>query len=154
MGTSSIEAAYQPFADTLQGGGFTEPDSGWNASQVGAHIALSNELFSDLAERMHRGDEVSFNNSGVVDSEALLAYATGLGGLTGLAGAVRTSAARLARAYDSLSPEERARPIPMTLWHEGQIVRDSPTPLGDLIVGNGDFHLAMHYEQLQALQPS
>jgi hypothetical protein len=42
----------------------------------------------------------------------------------------------------------------MTLWHEGQIVRDSPTPLGDLIVGNGDFHLAMHYEQLQALQPS
>jgi hypothetical protein len=154
MGTSSIEAAYQPFADALQAGGFTEPGGGWNASQVGSHIALSNELFSDLAERMHRGDEVSFNNSDVVDDEALLAYAKERGGVAGLADAVRTSAARLARAYDELTPQERARPIPMTLWHEGQIVRDSPTPLGDLITGNSDFHLAMHSEQLQALAPS
>lgn len=154
MDRASIEAAYQPFADALQAGGFTEPGTGWNAGQIGAHISLNNELFSDIAERMHRGDEVSYNNSGVVDDDALLAYASGRGGLPGVAAAVRTSAARLARAYDDLTPQERARPIPMTLWHEGQIVRDSPTPLGDLIVGNGDFHLAMHFEQLQALQPS
>lgn len=154
MDRASIEAAYQPFADALQAGGFSEPDTGWNAGQVGAHIALSNELFSDIAERMHRGDEVSFNNSAVVDDGALLAYASELGGLAGLATAVRTSAARLALAYDSLTPEERVRPIPMTLWHEGQIVRDNPTPLGDLIVGNGDFHLAMHFEQLKVLAPA
>jgi hypothetical protein len=40
----------------------------------------------------------------------------------------------------------------VTIVHEGQVVRDSPMPLGDLIIGNGEYHLAMHYEQLQALQ--
>ena len=43
--------------------------------------------------------------------------------------------------------------MPTRIWHEGQIVRDSPMPIGELILGNGDFHLAMHMEQLKALLP-
>ncbi len=39
------------------------------------------------------------------------------------------------------------------IWHEGQIVRASPMSIGELILGNGDFHLAMHLEQLHALLP-
>jgi hypothetical protein len=38
----------------------------------------------------------------------------------------RASAARLAEAYDRLSEDERDRPVPTRIWHEGQIVRDSP----------------------------
>jgi hypothetical protein len=41
MGAKQIEAAYVPFARTLRGGGFSEPDVGWNASQIGAHISLA-----------------------------------------------------------------------------------------------------------------
>lgn len=154
MQTSPVQAAYLPFADSLQAGGFTDPETGWTAAQVGAHVSLSNEIFSDLAERMHRGEGVSFDNSPVQDDAGLLAYAEEQGDLAGLAEAVRTSAARLARAYGNLTEEERARPIPVTMWHEGQIARDQPMPLGELILGHGDYHLAMHQQQLQALRAS
>jgi hypothetical protein len=60
---------------------------------------------------------------------------------------------RLEKAYDQLSAQERDRPVPTRIWHEGQIVRDSPMSIGELIVGNGEFHLAMHVEQLRALLP-
>jgi hypothetical protein len=154
MQASPIQAAYLPFAELLQAGGFTDPDTGWTAGQVGAHVSLSNEIFSDLAERMHKGEDVSFHNSPVQDDAGLLAYAAEQGDLAGLAEAIRTSAGRLAQAYGNLTGEERARPIPVTMWHEGQIARDQPMPLGELILGNGDYHLAMHLGQLQALRPS
>ena len=154
MDLSPIQAAYLPFAESLETGGFTAPDTGWTAGQVGAHVSLSNEIFSDLAERMHKGEHVSFDNSPVQDDAGLLAYAEDQGDLAGLAEAIRASAARLARAYDNLTEEERTRPIPVVMWHEGQIARDQPMPLGELILGHGDFHLAMHLEQLQALRHS
>jgi len=151
MGTQQIQMAYLPFAETLRKGGFSEPDTGWNASQIGAHIALNNELLSDLADRLHRGEDISYDNSTIADDASLLAYARHLGDLGDLADAVQTSAGRLAESYDSLTEQERVRPIPAMIWHDGQIARDSPIPLGELIVGNGEFHLAMHQQQLQAL---
>jgi hypothetical protein len=45
-----------------------------------------------------------------------------------------------------------ARPIRVRIWHEGQIVRDGPMTIGELIVGNGEFHLAMHHKQLEDLR--
>ena len=130
MQASPIQAAYLPFAELLQSGGFTDPDTGWTAGQVGAHVSLSNEIFSDLAERMHKGEDVSFDNSPVQDDAGLLAYAAEQGDLAGLAEAIRTSAGRLAQAYGNLTEEERARPIPVTMWHEGQIARDQPNAAG------------------------
>jgi len=153
MDASPIQAAYLPFAGTLRAGGFSELGASWSASQIGAHICLSSELFSDLAERLHGGEDVSFDTSAVVDDAGLCAYAAGVGGTAALADAVLASAARLGQACDRLTQEERTRPIPVTMWHDGQIVRDSPMPLGDLILGHGEEHLAMHHEQLQALQP-
>lgn len=153
MGSSPVQAAYGPFAQTLREGQFSEPADGWNARQVGAHISMSNDLFSELAERIHGGEDASFDNAAVSDPASLLAYAEGHGDLAGLADAIEASAARLAEAYDRLSEDERDRPVPTRIWHEGQIVRDSPMSIGELILGNGDFHLAMHMDQLQALLP-
>jgi DinB superfamily len=153
MESSSVEAAYGPFAKTLREGHFSEPAEGWNARQVGAHISMSNEMFSELADRIHGGDDASFDNAAVSDPASLLAYADRHGDLAGLADAVEESAARLAAAYDRLSADERDRPVPTRIWHEGQIVRDSPMSIAELILGNGDFHLAMHMEQLKALVP-
>jgi hypothetical protein len=153
MEAPPVQTAYLPFAQTLRAGGFSEPTEGWNAGQVGAHISMSNDLFSELADQIHAGGEPSFDNAAVSDPATLLAHAEGHGGLDGLANAIEASAARLERAYGRLSAEERDRPVPTRIWHEGQIVRDSPMPIGELILGNGDFHLAMHMEQLQALLP-
>jgi hypothetical protein len=142
---------YQAFAETLRAGGFGEPDTGWNASQIGAHIAVSNELFSELAERMRGGEDISFDNSAATDDAGLLAYAAKLGGTADLAGTIETTAARLAQAYERLTREQRTRPIPARIWSDGQLVVDRPMPLGDLIVGNGEGHLGGHHEQLRAL---
>jgi len=153
MESSPVAAAYGPFAQTLREGGFSEPSDGWNARQVGAHISMSNELFSELADRVHGGEDVTFDNAAVSDPASLLAHADGHGDLAGLADAVEASATRLEEAYGRLSADERDRPVPTRIWHEGQIVRDSPMSIGELILGNGDFHLAMHMEQLSALLP-
>ncbi len=154
MEPTPVHAAYLPFAQTLRTGGFSEPAAGWNASQVGAHVAMSNEIFSELADRIHAGDDPSFDNAAVSDPEDLLKYAADHGDLAGLAEAIEASAARLERSYGRLSADERDRPVPTRIWHEGQIVRDSPMSIGELILGNGDFHLAMHVEQLRALLPA
>lgn len=153
MESSPVQAAYGPFAQTLREGDFSEPSHGWNAHQIGAHISMSNGLFSELADRIHGGADARFDNSAVSDPASLLAHAEGHGDLAGLADAIEASAARLAEAYGRLSAEERDHPVPTRIWHEGQIVRDSPMSIGELILGNGDFHLAMHMEQLKALLP-
>lgn len=152
MQPSQILSSYFSFAQTLREGGFAEPDAGWNARQIAAHISLSNEQFSDLADRLRNGEEVSYDNSEASDPERLLGYASRHGDLAGLADAIEFSAARLSKAYDLLTPEERQCPIPVTIRHEGEVVRDNPMAIGDLIVGNGDYHLAMHHKQLQDLR--
>jgi hypothetical protein len=129
MTEQQIQAPYARFAEALRAGRFSEPDTGWNASQIGAHISLNNELLSQIAARLHSGEDASYDNRPVVDDDGLLAYASGLGDLPGLADAVQASAARLARAYENLTEQERAHPIPATIVHAGQVVRDSPMPL-------------------------
>jgi hypothetical protein len=151
VSTTQIEEAYEPFAAALRAGGFGEPDTGWTAGQIGAHIALNNELLSQAAETLHETGAASYDNHAAIDDEGLLGYAQQCGGLGGLADAVQASAARLARAYQNLTEEERERPVPALIVDGGQVVADEPMPLGHLIPGNGDFHLAMHLTQLQSL---
>lgn len=150
---AQISAAYEPFAQTLRQGGFGEPASGWNAAQIGAHILINNDLLAGLADRRRAGEEVAYDNSPVVDDEQLLACAGRFNSLDELAAAVLQSAERLAVAYGRLSDADRARPVPAVIRDGGQVVRDGPMLLGDLVAGNADFHLAMHHEQLQALRP-
>jgi Mycothiol maleylpyruvate isomerase N-terminal domain len=151
VSTTQIEDAYEPFAAALRAGGFGDPDTGWTAGQIGAHIAMNNELLSEAAETLHETGAASYDNHAAVDDDGLRAYGLQCGGLAGLADAVRASAARLARAYENLTEEERERPVPVLIVDGGRVVADEPMPLGHLIPGNGDFHLARHLDQLQSL---
>jgi hypothetical protein len=153
MQAENIEAAYQPFAQTLREGGFAEPAEGWGASQIASHIGLSNELFSELAGRVRAGEVPAFDNTPTWADAELAAYAARFDGLPGLADAVLSSGARAAAAYAAMSDDERAVKLPTTIWHEGQVVQDEPAAIGDLLAGNADFHLNMHHAQLRALRP-
>jgi hypothetical protein len=153
MQAENIEAAYQPFAQVLREGGFTEPDAGWGAAQIASHIALSNEVFSELADQVRAGQVPAFDNTPTWADAELAAYAAKFDGLPGLADAVLSSGARAAAAYAAMSDDQRAVKLPTTIWHEGQIVQDEPAAIGDLLVGNADFHLNMHLAQLRALRP-
>src|ERR1022692_2606687 len=138
---AQLEAAYASFAGTLRAGGFGDPPDGWNAELIAAHVCVNNDLISETAERLGVGEDDLMN------------YAARSGGLSGLADAIGSSAARLARSHESLSEADRAREIPVIIWDDGSIAREGPMPIGDLIVGNATFHLDMHHEQLRALAP-
>ena len=55
MGRDEIVQAYRPFVETLRVGGFVEPESGWNASLVAAHVAANNEEIAVVAEAIAAG---------------------------------------------------------------------------------------------------
>ena len=115
-----------------------------------APYLLNNDLLAGLADRA-AGEEVAYDNSPVVDDEQLFACAGRFNSLDELAAAVLQSAERLAVAYGRLSDAERARPVPAVIRDGGQVVRDGPMLLGDLVAGNADFRL-LHHEQLRALR--
>lgn len=70
---------------------------------------MNNDLISETAERLGRGEDVAYDNSPAVGEDDLMNYAARSGGLSGLADAIGSSAARLARSYESLGEADRAR---------------------------------------------
>jgi phytoene/squalene synthetase len=84
----TIEAAYEPFVEELRQAGFGEPESGWPAELIAAHVARNNDLIAEMAERMAAGEAPSYDNEAAVDETLLAEYASEVGGLAGLADAV------------------------------------------------------------------
>jgi hypothetical protein len=152
MDSTEIQAAYGVFVDTLRAGGFTEPDAGWDASLIAAHIAANNDSIASVAEELAAGRHPSYDNAELIDDERLREIALAAGSLEALAGLILTSAARLARAWELLGPELGQIEVPAKIADGGRIVRDGPIPIRAFIEGNATFHLELHLEQLRALQ--
>jgi hypothetical protein len=153
MESAEIEGAYRAFADTLRAGGFTQPDTGWDASLIAAHIASNNDLIASVAEDIAAGRSPSYDNAEVIDDERLREIASVAGSLEGMARLVTTSAGRLARAWEMLGPELGKIEVPAKIADGGQVVRDGPIPIRAFIEGNATFHLELHLDQLQRLLP-
>ena len=151
MEHEEIVQAYQPFADMVRAGGFSEPATGWDASLVAAHIAANNDAIAALAEAIAEGHEPSYDNAEVIDDAQLRHVVSAAGGLEGLADLVETSAERLARAWELVGPEAGATEVPVKIADGGQIVRDGPVPIRRFIEGNATFHLQIHLDQLRAM---
>jgi hypothetical protein len=153
MNSEEIVRAYQPFVDMLRAGGFVEPETGWNAALVAAHIAANNNEIAAVAEAIAAGKHPSYDNAEVTDDARLREISSAAGNLDGMAGLVETSAGRLARASELLGPEARVVKVPATIADGGQVVRDGPIPIGAFIEGNASYHLQMHLDQLRSLLP-
>ncbi len=154
MASESIVVAYAPFVASLLAGGFNEPaDGGWPAELIAAHVAQYNDLIAATAEQVAEGGEASYDNASTIDDVELAAYATAVGGLTGLAGEIERSAARLEAARDALGATADT-PVHVIIRDGGAVVQDGPIPIGAFIDGNASFHLRLHYEQLTALEPA
>jgi uncharacterized protein len=152
MDSDTIEAAYGPFVAELRRGGFTEPEEGWPAELVAAHVARNNDLIAEAAERIAAGERPSYDNAAAVDDASLSAYALAVGGVTGLAAAVEASAHRLAAARMALDEADEAYPLSVVIRDSGVVVNDGPVPVARFIEGNASFHLDMHLEQLRSLR--
>lgn len=153
MDSAGIEAAYRPFAVTLREGGFVQPDTGWDASLIAAHVAANNDLIASVAEDIAAGRRRSYDNAEVIDDGQLRQIALAAPSLDALAELMATSAARLARAWELLGPELGKVEVPAKIADGGQVVRDGPIPIRAFIEGNATFHLQLHLDQLRSLLP-
>jgi hypothetical protein len=153
MDGAEIQGAYRVFADTLWAGGFSQPDTGWDASLIAAHVAANNDSIASVAEQIAAARHPSYDNAELIDDERLREIASAAGGLDGLAGLIETSAARLAHAWELLGPELGQIEVPVKIADGGQVVRDGPIPIRAFIEGNATFHLELHLDQLRALLP-
>jgi hypothetical protein len=153
MDGTEIQGAYATFVDTLRAGGFRQPDAGWDASLIAAHITANNDGIASVAEEIAAGRRPSYDNAEVIDDERLREIASAAGSLEGLAGQIETSAGRLARAWELLGPELGQIEVPAKIADGGQVVRDGPIPIRTFIEGNATFHLQLHLDQLRALLP-
>jgi hypothetical protein len=154
MDGAEIQGAYRVFVDTLRAGGFSQPDTGWDASLIAAHLAANNDSIASVAEEIAAAARhPSYDNAEVIDDERLREIASAAGSLDGLAGLIETSAARLARAWELLGPELGQIEVPAKIADGGQVVRDGPIPIRAFIEGNATFHLQLHLNQLRALLP-
>ena len=150
MDGAEIQGAYRVFVDTLRAGGFSQPDTGWDASLIAAHIAASND--SIASEEIAAARHPSYDNAEAID-ERLREIAPAAGSLEGLAGLIETSATRLAGAWELLGPDLGQIEVPVEIADGGQVVRDGPIPIRAFIEGNATFHLQLHLDQLRALPP-
>jgi hypothetical protein len=153
MDGTEIQGAYTTFVDTLRAGGFRQPDAGWDASLIAAHIAANNDGIASVAEEIAAGRLPSYDNAELIDDERLREIVSAAGGLEGVAGLIETSAARLAQAWELLGPELGQIEVPVKIADGGQVVRDGPIPIRAFIEGNAAFHLQLHLDQLRALLP-
>jgi len=153
MDAAEIQGAYRVFVGTLRGGGFSQPDTGWDASLIAAHVAANNDAIASVAEEIAAAGHPSYDNAGAIDDERLREIASAAGSLDGLAGLIETSAARLARAWELLGSELGQIEVPVKIADGGQVVRDGPVPIRAFIEGNATFHLQLHLDQLRALLP-
>ena len=81
MEPDAIESAYVPFVVMLREGGFSEPEQGWPAELVAAHVASNNDLIAGVAEQIAAGEAPTYDNSEAVDDETLRNLAAEVGGL-------------------------------------------------------------------------
>ncbi len=152
MERDEIVKAYQPFVHALRAGGFAQPDTGWGAAFIAAHVALNNEAMVALAEAIAAGENPSYDNAEVIDEARLREVASAAGNLEGLAVMIDKSGGQLAGAWERLGPEAGATEVPVRIVDGSQIVLDGPVPIRTLIEVNATDHLQVHLDQLLALQ--
>jgi hypothetical protein len=52
MDGAEVQGAYRVFVDTLRASGFSQPDTGWDASLIAAHVAATNDSIASVAEEV------------------------------------------------------------------------------------------------------
>jgi uncharacterized protein YciI len=150
----SLETAYAPFRASMLAGAFRPPDDGgWSAELVAAHVAVNNDHIADAALSVIRGEDVAYDNAASVDEAELSRFVERAGDMPGLAREIERSATRLGDAYRALG-DRAGTPISVRIQDSDEIVHDGPIPIGAFIEVNEGRHLALHHEQLKALQRS
>lgn len=151
---ADIEGPFAGFAEALRHGSFdiaVDP-AAWPAELISAHLILSNDLLTEVAQAVLADEEPTYDNQPADDGDALREVLIRTGSLRELANEVERSASDLQAAYDMLQPEQRRTPVATRIIHEGELFADGLRPLGELVEDNARIHLETHLTQLLELR--
>jgi hypothetical protein len=148
-----MRASYDTMLALARQGGFREPEQGWKAEQVLAHVLATTELFTVVGEGVRRGEAPECGNPDVVDDELLARRAAELGGVAGLTDRLESAAAGLVTCAGSLTDDQATTKVRFIVHHDGSQIADEPRTFGSILSGHAGFHLPLHIKQLQALVP-
>jgi hypothetical protein len=65
MDTNDLAASMAAFARLARAGGFREPEDGWSAQDIVAHVAATNRLVAIVAAEVMVGREATFDSRSV-----------------------------------------------------------------------------------------
>lgn len=150
-----LAKAYEEFFAEAQRGGFGPPPAGeWDALQVVAHVALSDQSLAAVSRALVHGQAPAMDNTWCQEPDVLAAaIARHDGDLTRLIQWAREQARVALLAAARLDPQQQATQVPCRMRHDGQVVLDEPRPWGSLaIIGQARMHLPAHTGQLRDLR--
>jgi hypothetical protein len=151
MQTDELRRAYADFVQAARQRPPGEPQSGWNAELVLAHVVVGDRLIAEAAGRLMAGTPTSFDNLTSQSEPYLRAVAEAAGGWDGLVTEVERAGAELIALADSMTDQQAATPLAVKIFSDGAVVIDATVPLSSLVRAPVDSHLNMHLQQLAGL---
>jgi hypothetical protein len=142
---------YAAVLDLARAGGFRDPETGWSADLVVAHLAANDELFLAVGEAVRRGERPDYENLPGVTDAVLERRVAEAGGAAGLVRRLEASSAALVAHVASMTDAEAATPVRFHVFHAGRELVDEVRPWGAIVAGQAGFHLPLHLAQLRAL---
>jgi hypothetical protein len=152
MDTASLESAYRRIIDLASQGGFdTQPEDGWTAELLLAHVAVNDELLEATARAvLAHAPDPSYDNALAIDTEHLRKQGT----LPELIDRLQTTSRQLADVANQLTDGLEDVEVPVRILDNDTVVVDQPLPIGRLLEIQAAVHLASHLSQLEELHSS
>jgi hypothetical protein len=140
MSTDTMRMAYERILEVIETSVFKEPESGWNAHLVIAHLTTNDLLLAAAVE-----EAGPYDNSLAVD-EVHLAQ------LEDVVGRLRFSSNALTNLVGAMTRERAETEIPVTIIDGSTLMVDQPMAIGRLMQIHAEVHLPSHLAQLEALR--
>ena len=144
--------AIAKLAHDIGAGRFRTPLTGWSAEMIAAHVAVNNEIFTELAVGLNVGRAVGYDNTQSANDEILKTFIGACGGLDGLVKRLTTSGDQLLQALAVLTPEQFNSELPVRIVHEGAVIADGWETFSILVDRHLTSHLEMHERQVAKLR--
>jgi hypothetical protein len=140
MSADTMAMAYERILEVVETSVFKQPDAGWDAHMVIAHLTTNDLLLAAAVE-----EASPYDNSLAVDE-------THLSQLDDVVGRLRFSSVSLTALVAGMTAERAATEIPVTILDGPTLMVDQPMAIGRLLQIHAEVHLPSHLAQLEALR--
>lgn len=151
MVAHALAASYNALLAEAAAGGFADPPHGWSAAVILAHVAVNDELLTQVTQAVAQGISPPYDNSAASDEVNLRAYADRLG-WDGLLVEVRRGADALMTAASALTAEQGQRLVDARIVEDGAVVMDDIVPWIRILMAHAHHQLPAYTRRLVGLR--